>query len=141
MQQLPLWVSQERQEVSVAIDSQLQKAWLSPGPLSETADDMGGECLTYSRNEEFWSDALTEGGLRARRRVKLEGFAVLEWFPLSPGLFHTDEASDSREFALKYGRVNNADSFSIAVDNVAYAWHSQSDGPRIVHTLHGKRAM
>jgi hypothetical protein len=56
---------------------------------------------TYRSNGDLWNDVLEER-VRANRIVHLEEFALSEWFPLTPGLFHTQEALSSREEAQHY---------------------------------------
>ncbi len=53
---------------------------------------------SYDSNDALWREVLGER-VRATRVVHLEDFVLSEWFPLSPGLFHTPEAAWSREDA------------------------------------------
>jgi hypothetical protein len=56
---------------------------------------------TYASNDELWRDVFDQR-LRVARTVHLDDFVVSEWFPLSPGLFHTDEARVSRVDAQRH---------------------------------------
>lgn len=53
----------------------------------------------FSTNEELWRAIITEK-VHANVTVHLEGFLLFEWFPRSPGLFHTDEGREARESAM-----------------------------------------
>lgn len=52
-------------------------------------------------NAEAWQLFIAEQ-LFDTRRVTLEHFHLFEWFPLSPGLFHTAEAFQMRQLAERY---------------------------------------
>lgn len=56
---------------------------------------------TYVSNEELWAD-LIDRRTRANLTIKLSNFLLSEWFPYSPGLFHTWEARQSREHAMDF---------------------------------------
>ena len=49
-------------------------------------------------NEEAWRLFVQEQ-LYDTRRVRLEHFHLFEWFPLTPGRFHTEEARENRQMA------------------------------------------
>jgi hypothetical protein len=51
-------------------------------------------------NEEAWR-LFVEERLYDTRRVKLEHFHLFEWFPLSPGRFHTQQAKENRWVAAE----------------------------------------
>lgn len=51
-------------------------------------------------NSDFWNKALTSN-LYAGQIIKLRNFKMLEWIPISPGLFHTQFARDERDYALE----------------------------------------
>lgn len=53
---------------------------------------------TVTSNEEAWRLFVQEQ-LYDTRRVRLEHFHLFEWFPLTPGRFHTDEAKFNRQMA------------------------------------------
>ena len=53
---------------------------------------------SYASNDALWSEVLGER-VRSTRVVHLHDFVLSEWFPLSPGLFHTPEAAWSRDDA------------------------------------------
>jgi hypothetical protein len=50
-------------------------------------------------NSEFWNHAFTSK-LYAGQVIKLQNFKILEWIPISPGLFHTEFARRERDEAL-----------------------------------------
>jgi hypothetical protein len=54
-------------------------------------------------NREFWLPILNER-YRAYRWVKLINFQIIDWFPRTPGLYHTVRASMSRREARRYVR-------------------------------------
>jgi hypothetical protein len=49
-------------------------------------------------NEQAWH-LFTQEQLFDTRRVTLEHFHLFEWFPLSPGKFHTERGRQERELA------------------------------------------
>ncbi|UFP96435.1 hypothetical protein [Gloeobacter morelensis] len=56
--------------------------------------------LTVSSNQEAWGYFFAER-LHDTRRVRLEHFHLFEWFPVSPGKFHSPGARSYRENALQ----------------------------------------
>ena len=56
--------------------------------------------LKAESNEEVWRLFLDEH-LYDTRRVTLEHFHLFEWFPLTPGKFHTPEARQQRQMAYR----------------------------------------
>jgi len=54
--------------------------------------------LRTSSNRETW-ELFVQEQMYDTRRVTLEHFHLFEWFPLSPGRFHTQEAAQNREMA------------------------------------------
>ncbi|MEL6943526.1 MAG: hypothetical protein AAFO82_12720, partial [Bacteroidota bacterium] len=56
--------------------------------------------ITFSTNENFWSTALN-GDCYPEQVVKLERFHLLEWIPIAPGLFHTEDAHWNRAEAQR----------------------------------------
>ncbi|MBD0399987.1 hypothetical protein [Flammeovirga sp. EKP202] len=57
----------------------------------------------FSNSEEFWIAAM-ENDLYAGQIIKLPNYKLLEWVPSSPGLFHTRQAKQKREFAMSSNR-------------------------------------
>lgn len=51
-------------------------------------------------NSDFWNKALTSN-LYAGQIIKLQNFKMLEWIPISPGLFHTQFARNERDYAMR----------------------------------------
>jgi hypothetical protein len=61
-----------------------------------------------SSDREFWQKMISEHS-RPLSRILLEGnFQVVDWFPRSPGLFHTKEAEIHRSLANEYLRTINS---------------------------------
>ncbi len=60
-----------------------------------------GNDRSYSNNEELWADVLIES-IGAGTVVTLRDTYLFEWFPRSPGLFHTAVGADSRQEALRH---------------------------------------
>lgn len=67
-----------------------------PGSTALRARD-----LRFQSNEEFWR-ALLRGERLALRWVELRHFQVVDWFPRTPGLYHTPRARQAREEARAY---------------------------------------
>lgn len=67
----------------------------APNGLPQEADH------TFYDNESLW-DAILSERLRASVTIKLENFLLFEWFPRSPGLFHTRRAQEARHMAMNY---------------------------------------
>jgi hypothetical protein len=58
-------------------------------------------------NKEFWGRVISEA-TRPLSRIRLDGsFQIVEWFPRSPGLFHTEDADWHRREAEKYVKTTN----------------------------------
>ena len=54
-------------------------------------------------NEEFWAKLLHERNMTLRW-VELSRFQIVDWFPRTPGLYHTDNAQFARREAEHYVR-------------------------------------
>jgi hypothetical protein len=91
------WISSRRADTSIAIESQLATADILFVDRAQRRADNDGQSLEFHDNRQFWESARTV--LRARHRIVLRDFAVLEWFPRSPGLFHTEHAARRRQEA------------------------------------------
>lgn len=66
------------------------------GETVSTASD-----FEFNSNQNFWREVL--GGQRlALRWVELIDFKIVDWFPRTPGLFHTHEAQRARSYAEAY---------------------------------------
>src|SRR5262249_24867846 len=85
-------------DAAQAIESQpdTSSLILPPAPLSR---EHGGH---FETTAGFWQALLTER-IRARRTVTLHDVLLSEWFPRSPGLYHTREAYAAREEAQSFG--------------------------------------
>jgi transcriptional regulator with XRE-family HTH domain len=79
-----------------AIEAQLQAANLIFANLSTTEGTAADS--HFETNESFWEKVLDEQ-LRANATVILKDFNLFEWFPRSPGLFHTKRGQLAREDA------------------------------------------
>jgi hypothetical protein len=90
MTDLPPW------DIAHVVDTQVGTAnYLQPALFLPPAEDR-----EYRDNRSLWQAVLTER-LRCNVTLKLGGFWLFEWFPRSPGLFHTTQGTFSREYALR----------------------------------------
>ncbi|MCS7481327.1 hypothetical protein ACFFQW_09300 [Umezawaea endophytica] len=92
-----LWLNTSRIDAIAAIEDQLELSSLILPPVESAR----GRDKSFSANEEFWEDVGSER-LRSGSMVTLEEFYLFEWFPRSPGLFHTESARRSRVAAQRY---------------------------------------
>lgn len=69
------------------------------GNVTENVPD-----LKFDTNHRFWNSVIREQ-TRALKWIQLNGFCVIDWYPRSPGIFHTDNAERHRERAQEYVRV------------------------------------
>jgi hypothetical protein len=69
--------------------------------LSQFAWNNGAKELKVGSNAEVWGRFVGEE-IHDTQRVVLEEFHLFEWFPLSPGKFHSAGASKSRDIAKQY---------------------------------------
>ena len=60
----------------------------------------------FISNESFWDDVLNEK-TRALNWIVLNNFQIVDWYPRSPGVYHTDKARSLRSDAEKYYREEN----------------------------------
>lgn len=60
----------------------------------------GDKSLSFRSNQQFWLNILNEQ-TKALKRVNLNKFQIVDWYPRSPGLFHTEKARYSRKLARK----------------------------------------
>jgi hypothetical protein len=67
--------------------------------------------LQFNSNEQFWESVLSSRyGARNRiglRWVELNGFQLIDWFPRTPGLYHTPDAGYARHEAEHYVSEQN----------------------------------
>ena len=92
-----LFLNMNRNDVRHIIETQLSYAnYLRPAELSAPGKDR-----IFYDNQSLWTAILAER-IRASMYVTLENFAILEWFPRSPGLYFTEEASRSRQNAGQF---------------------------------------
>lgn len=96
--ELPGKLAQEldKSDLRQTIDQQSRLAYLPMVNRFTTPDTDLTRVVTS--NEEAWKLFVQEQ-LYDTRRVRLEHFHLFEWFPLTPGRFHTDEARDNRQMA------------------------------------------
>jgi hypothetical protein len=62
--------------------------------------------LAFSSNRDFWMTVLNSSH-PALKWVSLLHFQITDWFPRTPGLYHTSRAAFQREEAEKYIREEN----------------------------------
>ena len=113
-----LWRDLSSDDFEHAIEAQLAPANLILPPaafvMKETDFDNH-----FDTNESFWGKVLDEE-LRANAVVVLEDFLLFEWFPRSPGLFHTKRGKFAREDAAYHRMVQPAGEFYYAPDPTVY---------------------
>lgn len=68
----------------------------SPPPKSQIPD------IKIDNNKEFWDYIIRKKIRRTDLLICLQDFLIFEWFPRSPGLYHTEEGSRSREKAKSF---------------------------------------
>ena len=56
---------------------------------------------SFMSSDALWSTLLSER-IRATAIVHLDGFWLSEWFPLRPGLFHTERGRRARRYAERF---------------------------------------
>lgn len=115
-------------DVAEVVESQLATSSLA---LPATAERTPG-LWSFDSTEDFWRAALSEK-LRGRRAVRLHNVLLSEWFPRSPGLWHTEGAAWARrEAEARQMRLSPA-------EEAIYRRSNPSDP--VVHDLYGKEAM
>jgi hypothetical protein len=57
--------------------------------------------LRFTENEHFWTDVLGEASVQMKW-IELMDFALSDWFPRSPGLYHDPHARWEREVAERH---------------------------------------
>jgi hypothetical protein len=70
---------------------------------SQSRPGRTGADAEYYSNRDFWQDVVEERQqARAFRWVQLVNFRIADWFPRTPGLYHTEMAERSRREAEHY---------------------------------------
>lgn len=82
------------------IDSQIAPSNYLLG-LQHPSETEVVQVFTFRSNAQVWKNAIS-GKLHATKRIRLAHFRLFEWFPLSPGLYHTDEARYHRRQAFDF---------------------------------------
>jgi hypothetical protein len=72
--------------------------YLIPAKTLQLSPTSGFSVRTFHSNNSIWEAILLEKA-RYDMKVILESFFLFEWFPRSPGLFHTDSARNARQEA------------------------------------------
>jgi hypothetical protein len=102
------------------------------------------EDRSYSSSEQFWTDILS-GKLRSSFVVSLSNLRLFEWFPRSPGLYHTGKAAYAREEALRHIDYGFPDRSDVTRDHAnplrRITPAGDSDDRLIVFTPAGKQSM
>jgi hypothetical protein len=115
-------------DVEEGVDSQLATSSLALPPAhSPNARDRD-----FATTQEFWRAVLSED-VRACRTVKLQDVLLSEWFPRSPGLYHTEEAAWTREDARDY--------VMRLTDEEQQIYQSSDPSDPVVYELYGKMQM
>lgn len=63
--------------------------------------DLSASDMVFGSNEAFWQQVMRRSWM-GLRWVKLENFQITDWFPRTPGLYHTGEAQEARHEAERY---------------------------------------
>lgn len=63
------------------------------GPIIKKAD------LPFVSNNNIWEKIILDDVRRTNAKIKLLSFFIFDWFPRSPGLFHTQQGYDARQYA------------------------------------------
>lgn len=58
------------------------------------------KAIDVKENAAIWAKVIFGNEIFGTRRVRLKNFHIFEWFPFSPGLFHTTRARDYRAEAF-----------------------------------------
>ena len=56
----------------------------------------------YKADKQLWNDVIRDQEIYESRRIFLDEFAILDWIPQSPGLYHTAGATDARHNARNF---------------------------------------
>jgi hypothetical protein len=98
-QKKPVMTELDEWEIAEFIVTQIRHAtWQVPGITSKESSD-----IEFKNNVYFWSFLINEKFSPSRLRwVKLVDFKIIDWFPRTPGLYHTTTGRISREIAIKY---------------------------------------
>lgn len=115
-------------DVAESVESQLSTSSLVlPSLPSSSAQDSH-----FGTTQEFWSALLSER-VRARTTVTLHNVLLSEWFPRSPGLYHTRVAAEARA---------EAGHLLMPLTEGEEAIYARSDPTDpVVHDLYGKWEM
>lgn len=98
-----------------------------------------GPVSSYDTNEAFWRDVMSQE-VSAGMKIRLRRFHLMDWFPRSPGLYHTQQAERARRNAL--GHLHPGLTGSPIRDHAARAGKQRaSDDYTIVLTPSGKQSM
>lgn len=105
-----LWKDLSGDDFERAIEAQLAPAnlVLPPAPTAAETRTAVSNC---DSNESFWGKVLNEG-IRANATVTLTYFLLFEWFPRSPGLFHTKRGKFAREDAADHRILRSTEKYS-----------------------------
>ncbi len=95
-----MWMDLASGDVADAVEAQLGPANLVLPTASASASEMIIN-RKFNTNESFWREIFNQR-LQANTEVILENFYLFEWFPRSPGLYHTGEASAARDEARHF---------------------------------------
>lgn len=93
----PMLLTLFSENVLTELRTQLSTANYLSAPVVGT----GQPDHVFRSNEVLWDAVLTER-LYPSTTIKLDDFYIFEWFPRSPGLYHTPDGRHSRLIALDY---------------------------------------
>lgn len=99
----PMLANLTRQQIEVLLLQQLQQNNLKQnGVFAKPTPD-----IEFFSNEDFWSNFINTINIKPYR-VSLSKFNIVDWFPRTPGLYHTEFARNERL---------SADSFFVRKNN------------------------
>lgn len=70
----------------------------APNLLASPEETPRAKDRVFTSNDDLWRMLLSEQ-IRSTATVHLDGFWLSEWFPLRPGLFHTEIGREARKYA------------------------------------------
>jgi hypothetical protein len=116
-------------DIADGVDAQLATSTLLMPPVTLPP----GSDRHFHNTANFWRALLSER-VRARRTVVLHDVLLSEWFPRSPGLFHTEYAAHARRAAQ--GHI-----MQLADEQERALYGTRLHPSPVVYDLYGKREM
>jgi hypothetical protein len=96
----------EERAVQFLLEHLKNANWQQKGKIQDKAPD-----FRVGSNQEFWERLLQERNVALIRWVELRQFQIVDWFPRTPGLYHTNYAAHARQEAQEYVTEENGIQF------------------------------